>query len=83
MCGTCRIPREDKRFIWDEQNREQRRIKRQRLRRRRTTTETEMWPHISNRDAGVQSTPTKGEAVPVCEEREPGELDYSEVHAFD
>ncbi|CDJ53849.1 hypothetical protein, conserved [Eimeria brunetti] len=78
-----RIPREDKRFIWDEQNREQRRLKRQRIRRQRTA-EAELLSRTDNRDAAVPPTATQHDSTSAeCEEREPGELDAAEIRALD
>ncbi|CDI80331.1 hypothetical protein, conserved [Eimeria praecox] len=78
-----RIPREDKRFIWDEQNREQRRLKRQRIRRQRTA-EAELWSQRANTDVDVPPAPVQQEvAQPACDELEPGELDAAEIYALD
>ncbi|CDJ27563.1 uncharacterized protein EMH_0088680 [Eimeria mitis] len=78
-----RIPREDKRFIWDEQNREQRRLKRQRIRRQRTA-EADVWSHTERTETAVSSAPTLHEtSLTECEEREPGELDDAEIRALD
>ena len=39
---------------------------------------------MENRDVAVPPTPTRREvALPLCEEREPGELDVAEIHALD
>ncbi|KAL8275781.1 hypothetical protein Esti_000344 [Eimeria stiedai] len=67
-----RISREDKRFIWDEQNREQRMLKRRRI-RNRLAGET-----LTNMQRGCTDDVlhTRKEAPPDIglEEREPGEL---------
>ncbi|KAL8439929.1 hypothetical protein Efla_004854 [Eimeria flavescens] len=76
-----RISREDKRFIWDEQNKEQRLLKRQRLHSRKVAG---VWPSTK-----LQRPSTDGLTPPVasassdvvCDEREPGELSADEVDA--
>ncbi|KAL8429845.1 hypothetical protein ACSSS7_006293 [Eimeria intestinalis] len=68
-----RIPREDKRFIWDEQNREQRMLKRRRIRNRRAegTTLKNMQQGCTDDALHSRSDAPQDRGL---EEREPGEL---------
>lgn len=80
--SRCRIPHEDKRFIWDEQNREQRRFKRQRIRSQKAAEASA--PSHQELKRVAASLPTTHHATTdiACEEREPGELDADEADAL-
>lgn len=80
-----RISREDKRFIWDEQNREQRRLKRERIRMQNAEGKskrvcTHRRAECSNGAPAATRQQTSAEFA--SEEREPGELDADEVEAL-
>ncbi|KAL8453155.1 hypothetical protein Emed_001025 [Eimeria media] len=73
-----RISREDKRFIWDEQNREQRMLKRRRMRNRRAAEspkDTETQRECTDEVLQSQRVPPSDSGL---EEREPGELSANE-----
>lgn len=79
-----RISREDKRFIWDEQNREQRRLKRERIRMQNADGKSKRVRIHRNAESsnGAFLTRQQSSAELASEEREPGELDCDEVEAF-
>ncbi|XP_026191152.1 phosphorylated adapter RNA export protein [Cyclospora cayetanensis] len=84
-----RVPREDKRFIWDEQNREQRRLKRQRIRSLRGTGTPPCGTTSAHQDATKRSATACASLQPSpatqpdSQEREPGEVEDAEAEAPD
>ncbi|CDJ41106.1 hypothetical protein, conserved [Eimeria tenella] len=76
-----RIPREDKRFIWDEQNREQRRLKRQRIRSQKAA-KVSVRPH-EKLENSVSTAIQHPAELPECDELEPGELGAAELRPID
>lgn len=78
-----RIPREDKRFIWDEQNREKRKLKRQRIRSQKAAGGLASTGQQAKCNDASLATSKQAATEMTFEEREPGELSAEEVEPLD